>query len=141
MSNDLDAKLRVASDLLRQGATEIEISDLKGKIVVKHSGEILPSQQPSSQVVNISVVANAAAQATATSYVQQLNNIKQELIKKHPNLKDEIENRLEELDNELKKPTPSKRFLRKFIKWACQFDWETLLKLVTIILGVAGVGS
>lgn len=137
MADNLDAKLRVATDLLQQGATEVEISDSAGKIVAKR-GPAAPAltSQPSS-VVNVAVVANAAAEATANSYVQQLTSIRQELIDKHPDKKKEIQQQFRELEQELRKVTPSKRLLRKFIVWACQFDWDTLLKLLTIILGQA----
>ena len=139
MSSDLAERYKVALDLIERGATEVEIS--KDHLVVRKisagNGEDRTVPQTN---VQVSVVTSASAQSVASVQLT-LRDIRDDLVRRKPDDAPEIEAQFDDLENELSQERPSKRQLRRFLKWAADLDWPTYVKLALGIFKAVGAAA
>ncbi len=86
----------------------------------------------------INLIINTTANATATSSLslsQEIRNIYQclENSKIDPQKLPEARKELNKLENELNKPNPDERNLKRIIRWASDFSFELFLRLSVLL--------
>ncbi len=140
MSNELDARWRVAVDLLAKGASEVFISG--EQILVRRIPNNQPASSPVPALTNVNL--NVSAHSSATSVVavrNELAEIQSELVERRSSEATGIKQKMAELEGELSKRHPSKKRLKGFLKWAAGLDWTTYTKLAKLIMeNVGGAG-
>ena len=138
MANGLDEKYRIAVDLLEKGATEVEITD--AQLIVRRrsvSSEDGSAQSPQTNVsINVASIATASIISNVRAEIGLMRN---NLLQKRPKLTKEINKQFDDVEHELSKNTPSKRTLRRFLKWAADLDWKTYAKLAKMIIEAVGI--
>ena len=132
MSDNLEAKAKVALDLLAQGAEEVTITGTDIKVLRK--SQATNTQQNTSGNTVINVNANATAN-TLVNITAQFSIVKEELRRVHesspewPQLKDKID----ELETEVKKSKPNKTSLKNKMRWLLDFGWDVFAKVAPIV--------
>lgn len=134
MSNDLETKAKVALDLLRQGAEEVEIVGTNLKVLRQNASGKLRSQNGGPiQIVNVHSEASARSDLKIGI---QLSIVRQELRESYKN--DSrlhlLEKRIDSLEKELNKSNPDKKQVKKILRWLMDFGWEAFKRIVPIVL-------
>ncbi|MFC1698522.1 hypothetical protein ACFL1I_00990 [Candidatus Omnitrophota bacterium] len=130
---ELELKVKVAMDLLKEGAEEIVIIGPNLKVVRR------PQMRGASPVqvnVNAASLAQSSARASVTISVK-LKLALEELrdrFKADPEKIEQIEQKTAVLEKELSKESPNKSTLKKILKWAMDFSWEVFCKLAPVII-------
>jgi hypothetical protein len=133
MNNDLEHKSKVVVDLLDRGVDYINITNTS-LIVWRHPVyDIRGNPIGNTQIVNVHAKALAS---TSVNYATQLSILHEELKEIYKNDKrlNEIEEKIREIEIELKKKSPDKINLKKLLSWILDFDWEIYLRIIPIIL-------
>lgn len=134
MDKDLENKARVALDLLAQGAEEVHITGTDIKVLRRHeyaSQEEKPTGN--TQIVNVVAHASASSSANITAQFSILRQELKQIYKDDARLND-LEKNIAKIENELNKRAPDKSILKNLLHWISDFDWDTYLKTIPIIL-------
>lgn len=132
MITELDAKAKVALDLLQQGAEEVSI--VGTDITVRRKLGMVRSEHDDSRTqIYIQTQANAGSSSNISAYFSVL---RQELMQV-PDKNDksaELDERIKQIEEELKKQTPDESKLKGLLHWFMDFDWGAFIKIVRVVL-------
>lgn len=133
MNNNLDFKAKVALDLLAQGAEEVRISDTD--LIVRRRIGYETQGNPFGNMQIVNVHANASA-SSSVNIAAQFSILRQELkeIYKNDSRLRELEEKIAKIESELNKKSSNKSTLSNLLHWISEFNWDTYLKIIPIIL-------
>ncbi len=129
MNKDLDAKARVALDLLAQGAEEVEIIGTDIKVSRRRT---LDKPHDRKQIVYVNVHTSANSTVNIATTFSILQEELREIFKGNNKLS-ELEDKIKQIEVELKKKSSDKSNLKKLLHWILDFDFDTFLKIASII--------
>lgn len=133
MNNDLDIKAKVALDLLAQGAEEVRISDTDLVVRRRTGYETQGNPFGNTQIVNVHTNASSSSSANIAAQFSILRQEIKEIYKGDVRLS-ELEGKIAEIENELNKKSSDKSTLGNLLHWLSDFNWDTYLKIIPIIL-------
>jgi predicted RNase H-like nuclease (RuvC/YqgF family) len=132
MPHELEVKSKIALELLAQGAEEVSITGTDIKVVRKLEKTTHQTTQSNTLItVNANATENSSVNISA-----QFNIVKEELRRDYGNSQDwsELQKKIEQLEEEIKKPSPNKSSLKQKISWLLNFGWDVFAKVAPIIL-------
>lgn len=134
MSENLEAKAKVALDLLSQGAEEVSIVGTDITVIRKaKASNNLNKSSGTTQVVNVNTYATSNSSSNLTV---QFSILRQELREtyKDDHRINKLNQKITEIEKELKKNNPNKNNLKKYLKWLLDFGWDAFAKLAPIVI-------
>ncbi len=136
MNKDLEAKEKVILNFLATHAEvdEIQITDSSFIVRRRTRYETQANQTGSTQIVNVHANASASSSANITAQFSVLRKELKDIYKGDVRLND-LEEKIGKIEVELNKKAPDKLTLKKLLHWISDFDWNTYLKILPIILG------
>lgn len=131
MDTELSKKAHIVLDLLKSGAEEVSIigTDITVRRVNQRNGG------NSKGDYKISIVNNNITNLTQNVSVS-ISLIKEELKQIYGNGKrfSELNEKIDEIEPELKKKRPNKKKLKSFIHWLADFGWKEFEKVMPLLL-------
>jgi len=131
MDTELSEKAHIVLDLLKSGAEEVSIigTDISVRRINKSNGDNYRGDY------KISIVNNNVTNVTQNVSVS-ISLIKEELKQIYGNGKrfSELNEKIDEIEPELKKKHPDKTKLKSFIHWLADFGWKAFEKVMPLLL-------
>ncbi len=138
-SDDLDELDRVVKNLSREGNLKsITVNTPSGYVVeiseVKYQEAAKDNRNPITQIINVTSKATSIAESSS-SVSQEIKNIIRQLEDSNlsPRKLSEAKKNLNQLENELDKPSPDEKVIRRIMRWASNFNLELALRIAVLV--------